>query len=125
MAQGRYPVALDYHLKAQELLENHGKGAETSYGHLGVAQALSRMGDFTGATAHVRKALALREGRDDTEGEAIARLAVAENYLQIGRLNTALEEARKAHFQLSLVSAEGHLADAEALIGRIHVGHRQ
>ncbi|MDH3743943.1 MAG: tetratricopeptide repeat protein [Acidobacteriota bacterium] len=125
IGRGHYPAALEYYREAQQLLEEHGKAADASYALIGVAKALNRMGDHTGATGPVRKALELRQDRGDSAGVAIAQLAVARNYFDIGRPDTALELARKAHFQLSMLSAEGHLADAEALIGRVHLSRRR
>lgn len=125
VARGHYPQALDYYREAEEILEAHGKSGETGYSLLGQARALSRLGDYTGATRPVRRALALREGRDDTAGEALARLAVAKNYLDIGQPDVALEQARKAHFQLNLISAGEHLAGADSLLGRIHLSQRR
>ena len=125
IARGNYPKALDYYRQAEEILDTHGKEGETSYSLLGQARALSRLGDYTGATRPVRQALALREGRDDAVGEALARLAVAKNYLDIGQPDAAMEQARQAHFQLNLISATEHLADADSLLGRIHVSQRR
>ncbi len=124
IARGHYPTALERYSEAQRLLEEHGKAADASYALLGVAKAMSRMGDYTGATGPVRRALALRMDRDDAAGVAIAQLAVAQNYFDIGQPDAALERAREAHFQLSMISDEGHLADAEALIGRVHLSRR-
>ena len=125
VARGNYPQALDYYREAEEILEVHGKPGETSYALLGQARALNRLGDYTGASRPVRSALALREGRDDTVGEALARLAVAKNYLDIGQPDVALEQARKAHFQLELISTGEHLAGADSLLGRIHLSQRR
>jgi tetratricopeptide (TPR) repeat protein len=125
MNAGNYPQALDYYREAEKILEEHGKEGEVSYPLLGLARTLSRLGDSTSATKPVRRALKLREGRDDVAGEAIARLAVARNYLDIGKPDTALEEARKAHFRLSMASAEGPLADAEEVLGKILLNQRQ
>lgn len=124
-AAGNYPLAMERYREAQELLEKHGREGEVAFALLGLGRALSRIGDYTGATGPVRRALAQREGRDDATGEAIARLAVARNYLDLGRPDMALEEARKAHFQLSMVSAEGPLARADELLGKIHLNQRR
>ena len=121
---GNYPQALDYYQQAKDVLEKHGKPGETSFVLLGIARVRSRLGDYTGASSSVREALRLREARDDAAGEAIARLAVARNYLDIARPNTALEEARRAHFSLSMVSADPALAEAEDLLGQILLAQR-
>jgi hypothetical protein len=52
-------------------------------------------------------------------GEAIARLAVASNFLGLNNVDAALDEARHAHFELSL------LGDAEQLLGRIALRQKQ
>ncbi len=122
---GKYPQALDYYRQARRILEEHGKRWDVSFSLLGLARAYGRIGDFTAATKPVRVALEIREGRDDTVGEAIARMAVAGNYLDLLQLDAALEEARKAHFQLTMSSAEEHLAACERLLGRIHLARRQ
>ena len=119
VALGNYPQALDCYQRAHELLEEFGQEGETSFALLGAGRALARLGDFARASAPLRRALELREGRDDRGGEAIARLAVAANHLALGQLETALEEARRAHFDLSMLSLEDALADAEQLLGRI------
>jgi tetratricopeptide (TPR) repeat protein len=124
-AVGNYPKALEYYQEAQEVLEENGGEGEVSFALLGAARTLSRIGDFSSATGPVRRALSLREGRDDATGEAIARLAVARNHLDLGRADIALEEARKAHFQLSMISAEVPLAEADKLLGRIHLKQRR
>jgi len=49
---------------------------------------------------------------------------VAENFLLLGRPAMALEEARRAHFDLSLGSSKLALADAEQLLGRIALVQR-
>jgi tetratricopeptide (TPR) repeat protein len=124
-AAGNYPRALVHYQEAQSVLEEHGSEAEVGFALLGAARTLSRIGDFPSATGPVRRALALREGRDDATGEAIARLAVARNYMDIGMSEVALEEARKAHFQLSMVSAEAALANADEVMGCIHQSQRR
>jgi tetratricopeptide (TPR) repeat protein len=124
-AVGNYPQALEYYKEALVVLDEHGREDEIGFALLGAARTLSRIGDYNSATRPVRRALALREGRDDETGEAIARLAVARNYMDIGRPDTALEEARKAHFQLSMVSAEAPLAEADEVLGRIHQSQRR
>lgn len=123
-SQGHYPQALDYYQRSLELLEEHGKGGDTSFAVLGLARAYSRIGDYSAATKPARRALELREGRDDTVGEAIARLAVARNYLDLGQLDAALEEGRKAHFQLTMSSADEQLAEAETVLGLVHLAKR-
>ncbi len=125
LASGNYPRALDYYRQAHETLERHGSDTDLGYTLLGLGKALSRLGDFAAAAAPLRRALALRAGRDDVAGEAHARLAVADNYLALGQPEKALEEARQAHFHLSMLSLTGALADAEQLLGRIRLSQRR
>ena len=125
LAQGNFPVSLAYFEEAREILARDKSEAEEAYALVGVGKAMSRLGDFAGAAPMLRRALALREGRDDTVGEAIARLSVAENLLQLDQPDQALIEARKAHFALSLVPPGEARADAEQLMGRIQLRLRR
>ncbi|MCP4200515.1 MAG: tetratricopeptide repeat protein [bacterium] len=120
-AQGNYPQALEYYRQSLTVLERHGKEGDDSFAFLGLARAYGRIGDFHAATKPARRALELRSDRDDVAGEAIARLAVAMNYLDLGKSDAALTEARKAHFQLTMSSADEQLADTELTLGVIHL----
>lgn len=124
MRLGRYSEALDSYLEAGTLFEEAGDDVETSFAYLGIGRALSRLGDFAAAASPLRRALALREGREDAVGEAIARLAVAENHLDLEQLDAALREARKAHFDLRLAGKHPALGEAEQLLGRIQLHAR-
>lgn len=121
---GNYPQALAYFKQALEILEEHGRGDDESGALLGIGRAMSRLG-LTGAAKPLRRALELRGRADDVAGQSMARLAVAESYLEMGKPDQALEEARKAHFQLSMVSSEDGLADADQLLGRILLSQRK
>jgi hypothetical protein len=68
--------------------------------------------------------MALREGRDDRAAEAMARLALAENLLDLGRRERAFHQAGRARFQLELLGVAPVLADADQLLGRIQLGRR-
>jgi tetratricopeptide (TPR) repeat protein len=125
LARGHYPQALAAYEQAYELLVEHGKPTDVSYTLMGVGRTLSLLGDYTAATKPLRRALKLRAGRDDVAGESIAQLEVAKNYLHLGRPDAALKEAREALFRLELLSLPGPTADAEALLGRIHLAQRQ
>ena len=125
VAMGDYPQALAAFQEAHEILVEHGKKADVSYTLRGLASAYTRLGDYASASHPIRAALRIRAGKDDVAGEAIARLEVAENYLLLGQPGAALEDARKAHFQLTLLSLEPHLANAEQLLGRICLAQRQ
>lgn len=119
-AQGNYPQALDYYTRSLELFKKHTKKEDT-FALLGLARAYGRVGDFGAATKPARRALELLENRDDVVGEAIARLAVAMNYADLGQFDAALEAARKAHFQLTMASADEQLAETEMTLGMIHL----
>jgi tetratricopeptide (TPR) repeat protein len=125
LAQGNFPVSLAYFEEAREVLAEEKSDAEEAYALVGVGRVMSRLGDFAGATPILRRALALREGRDDTVGEAIARMALGENLLQLDQPDHALTEARKAYFVLSLVPPGEARADAEQLMGRIQLRLRR
>lgn len=125
LAQGDVPTALLSFEEARELLAGERSEAEEAFALVGVGRAMTRLGDTAAAAPVLRRALALREGRDDTVGEAIARLAVAENFLLLDQPEKALAEARKAHFALSLVPASEALADADQLLGRIQTRLRR
>ena len=125
LAQGHYPRALEAYQQAYELLLEHGKPTDVSYTLMGVGRALTLLGDYTAASKPLRRSLKLRAGRDDVAGESIVRLEVAKNYLHLGQPDAALKEAREALFRLELLSLPGPTADAEALLGRIHLAQRQ
>lgn len=126
MAIGDYSKALGYFSGAQEVIAEHGGDAEElGFADLGSGRALGHLGNHTEATKLLRRALEARIGRDDVVGEAIARLDLAANQLDLGKTQKALEEARQAHFQLSLVPETSLLGDAEQLLGRILTRQRQ
>ncbi|HTQ80194.1 MAG TPA: hypothetical protein VMM92_09365, partial [Thermoanaerobaculia bacterium] len=103
----------------------HGEEGEESFALLGLGRAHAAMGDRTAAGRFLRRALALREGRPDRMGEAVARLALAENHLQLQQMEKAASEARRAHFDLSLLAESALLGDAEQLLGRIEISRRR
>lgn len=124
LEMGRYTEALVCYREAEELFREVGDEDQAGFALLGIGRALSRTGDFVAATGPLKRALAIREERGDKVGEAIARLAAAENHLDLGRPGPALEETRRAHFDLSFHSAGEPLADAEQLLGRIFLARR-
>jgi tetratricopeptide (TPR) repeat protein len=125
LAGERYPQALAAFREAQPALAEHGEEGEESFALLGLGRTLAAIGDFTGAAAPLRRALALREGKADMVGEAIARLAVAANHLDLQHWDEATEQARRAHFHLSLGPEIALLGDAEQLLGRIQLAQRR
>jgi len=120
-AMGDFFQAVALYREADELARSDRGDGEDSFVLLGLGRALARIGDFASARGPLRRALALRQGLDDRAGEAIARLAVAENHLQLAQLADAEREARRAHFDLSLLPEGTALGDAELLLGRIHL----
>ncbi|HSS49862.1 MAG TPA: tetratricopeptide repeat protein, partial [Thermoanaerobaculia bacterium] len=125
LAQGRFSEALAFYREAAEVLERHGEEGEESFALMGIGRTLSLLGDAMGAARALRRALVLREPRGDVIGEAIARLAVASNYLDLNNVDAALDEARHAHFDLSLLPELSLLGDAEQLLGRIALLQKQ
>jgi tetratricopeptide (TPR) repeat protein len=125
LAQGRFSEALAFYREAAEVLERHGEEGEESFALMGIGRTLSLLGDSQGAARALRRALVLREPRGDVIGEAIARLAVASNFLDLNNVDAALDEARHAHFDLSLLPELSLLGDAEQLLGRIALRQKQ
>ncbi len=124
LQMGRYTEAVACYREAEQVFLGCGEDEEASFALIGLGRAASRLGDHVGASRPLRTALKLREERGDRTGEALARLSVAENFLLLGRPAMALEEARRAHFDLSLGSSKLALADAEQLLGRIALVQR-
>jgi tetratricopeptide (TPR) repeat protein len=120
-ARGCYPEALATLAEAQEVLGKDGDEAEESFVLLGLGRAHAELGDRLAAARYLRRALLLREGRPDRLGEAVVRLAIAANHLDLGQTEKAAEEARLAHFHLSLAPEGALLGDAEQLLGRIEL----
>lgn len=126
LLDGRYPTALEHYREAEAIFVAARDKGELSYALLGIGYTLARLGDHAASSSPLRQALALRENGDDAAGEAIARLAVAENYLTLERVDDALKEARRAHFDLRLLtSLKAVLGDAEQLIARALLAKRQ
>ncbi len=126
MAIGDYSKALKFYREAQGIIAEHGGDPdELGFANLGSGRALGHLGNHAEATKLLRRAFEARSGRDDVVGEAIARLDLATNQLNLGKTTKALKEARQAHFQLSLVPETSLLGDAEQLLGRILLQQRQ
>jgi tetratricopeptide (TPR) repeat protein len=123
---GRFPEALASYQQAEELFTRLEDDEERSYALLGTGLALSRIGDFAGASSPLRRALLLRERAANRVGEAVARLAVGENYLNLKQLDSALAEARRALFDLELLPGRSSVAaDARQLVGRVLLALRR
>jgi len=120
LAQGDAPRALLRSCEAEELVERHETGRdEQAFVLLGKGRALAQLGDLQPAQKTLRLALDLRSGRDDVLGEAIVRLELGRLAVRLGHLPQALEEARQAHFQLSIAGQTSLLGQAERLLGYI------
>lgn len=124
-AQGRYAEALRLYREAEMLLRDQGDEGEESFALLGVGKVLAFLGDCAGASRPLRRALALRLGKTDPAGEAIARLMLSLNCLELAQWEEAIQEARQAHFQLSLVPETALLGDAEQMLGKIHLRRKR
>ena len=125
LAEGNLPEAIARYEEARTRLAADGGDVEESWALLGLGRALGKLGDSAGALPVLRRALQLREGRDDTRGEAIARVAVAETLLRLGQLEAAHGEARKAHFALALLPEGEARAEAERVLGEILLRQRR
>ncbi|MEM1177090.1 MAG: tetratricopeptide repeat protein [Acidobacteriota bacterium] len=120
IARGDFPSALRAFDEASEIFENQGvEPWEHSYSLLGSGRASIRLGDLTGGTTLLKRALEARGGRNDVIGEAYAHLEMALGYLLLEQDERALGQTRKAHFLLSLAPEGALLGDAERLLGRI------
>lgn len=118
LAEGDAHSALHRFDEALHHLEAAGAESWERAGALvGRARALERLGDLGPAVRSLRQALEAQRS-SDTAGEAMARLTLGALYLQQGKEEEAEEEARKAHFQASLLSDASLLGDAERLLGR-------
>lgn len=123
LLRGDYLAALGHYREAVKVLggRRRGRRGEVADALQGVGQALSLLGDVTGASVPYRRALNIRRDRDDLRGEALSRLLVAENHLALNQIGTGLEEARKALFQLRLAAAREAIGDAEQVLGRLEL----
>ncbi len=120
LTEGDYSTAMDYFDQAEETLKMAGaEPLDLSVVYLGKGQALGQLGEITRATKPLRAALEAREDRPNKVDEAAARLQVAKNLLALNQLPNALEEVRKAHFQLSLTEEISLLGDVELFLGRV------
>lgn len=125
IAQGDYGKALQFYNEAERVLEEHGEAGEVSFALLGRGRVLRRLGDFAAAGRDLRMALTLRDNKSDRVGEALPRLLLATNQIDLGRPQEALTEARLASFELRLGPEVVQLAEAEQLLGRIHLQLKQ
>lgn len=125
LADGNFSKAIESFRAAEAEQTSEAAGVDTSYILLGLGRALTGLGDYAAAAPIYKQALSLREGLDDIVGEAIARIAVAESHLDLGQLDAALSEARKALFSLSLVAEVEARADAERVLGKVLLRQRR
>ncbi|MEM7048429.1 MAG: tetratricopeptide repeat protein [Acidobacteriota bacterium] len=125
LSMGRYSESLLHYQAAEQGARALGDRSELSYVLLGLGRILGRLGDFAAASAPLRQALALREEAGDELGEALARLAVAVNHLDLDRPQDALREAREASFRLNLLPDSPFGGRAERLLGRIQLARRR
>ncbi len=117
-AHGDYSKSFDLYSQAKELLDEQDED-ELAEILLGLGRAQGHLGDPTAATPNLRRALELLEGRGSTAELAAAHLSRAKNHLDLGHVDRALTEARKAHFRLSLLPSSTLLGDATRLLGQI------
>lgn len=118
LAEGDVPTALERFAEAEAKMDEGGvpPWQRTSL-WIGRGRALRRIGDLPAATKALRKALDLCRVGDVPE-EALARLSLGQVLLEQEKVDEAIAEVRKAHFQASLLSDAALLGDAERLLGR-------
>ena len=120
LTEGDYFTALEYFDEAEKTLRTvDAEPSDLSVVFLGKGQALGQLGEITRATKPLRAALEAREGRPNTVDESAARLQLAKNLLALDQIPNALDEVRKAHFQLSLTEEISLLGDVELFLGRV------
>lgn len=125
LALGDAPRALARCSEAEQLVQRHETGREElAFVLLNKGRALAQLGDLATAQKTLRQALELRRNRDDLLGEAVVRLELGQVASRAGQLPAALEEARRAHFQLSLAGQSSLLGQAERLLGCILLQQR-
>lgn len=120
LTEGDFPTALDYFADAESVYESAGAESwELKDVYLGKGRALRSLGEITRAGRPLRAALDAATGRSDSIGEAEARLEVARLHLDLEQPPAALDEARRAHFQLSMTQEISLLGDVERILARI------
>jgi tetratricopeptide (TPR) repeat protein len=125
LAQGDPARALQCCSEAEELVQRHESGRdELGFVLLGKGRALAQLGDLQTAQKTLRQALELRRNRDDLLGEAVVRLELGLLASRLGQLAAALDEGRRAHFQLSLAGPSSLLGQVERLLGCILLQQR-
>lgn len=125
LAQGDPARALSSCSEAEEIVQRHESGRdELAFVLLGKGRALAQLGDLQTAQKTLRQALELRRGRDDLLGEAVVRLELGLLANRLGQMAAALDEGRRAHFQLSLAGPSSLLGQAERLLGCILLQQR-
>lgn len=118
LALGDYPRALSFYREAEQVISERGDAGELAFALRGAGRVLGLLGNHLAATKPLRRALEARQGRD-VIGEAVARLDLAANQLELANFEQAMAEARQAHFRLSLAPETSLLGDAEQVLGRI------
>lgn len=125
LARGDAPQALARCSEAEQLVQRHETGRdELAFVLVAKGRALAQLGDLSTAQKTLRQALELRRNRDDLLGEAVVRLELGWLAGRLGQLGPALEEARRAHFQLNLAGRSSVLGQAERLLGYILLHQR-
>lgn len=119
LTEGDYPSALEYFAAAEGAFADAGAQPwELAGVYTGKGRTLGLLGDITRGTKPLRMALDIYQQRGEVAAAAEARLHLATNLLAFDQTPAALEEVRKAHFQLSLMDETPLLGDAERLLGR-------
>ena len=114
---GNYANSLDLYQQALDVLAKGAEPFERAFPLVGIGKTLGRLGDFEQATAPLQEALELRTQRGDKIGTEISRLALANNDLDLGRLEDAITKARHVLFRMTIIGSRRYKADAEYLLG--------
>lgn len=118
LARGDFPAALKLFREARDILGDEIE-SELADAFVGMGRALGHLGDSAAATHYLRRAVEIREPRGNVTAEQVARCYLARNLLDLGQLDPALEQARRAYMRLYVLPSSSHFADASLLMGQV------
>jgi tetratricopeptide (TPR) repeat protein len=125
LAQGNYPRALAFYQDAESQALAADDESELAFALFGVGRTLFRLGDFSGAATRLKAVLEVRERTRETQGHAVAQVAMADTQLALGQLTASDRAAQEALFHLELHSPAAAVGDAERLLGRIRIAQKR
>ncbi len=123
--RGNFPTSLARYREAEALMPSSRNRTDHAWILTGKGRVLLRLGDFHGANKLLREALQLRESEGDEVGMAIVGTSLAEVLLELGQIEAAQAEARRALFALCLSGIVEAEAEAERVLGRILIKQRR